>query len=148
MSIARQPERPSDGRLHDVAVESGVLSTDAVLGVLVGEVVLLVVELVAVEPRLLALELLVVATGAHVVAAAARERRVGVARLLLVMVVLVMVVTGRVEAAVVAGGARVIARTVQVVHAQHLDLLFLQALLLLRCCLVQEKNTGQAGDRF
>jgi hypothetical protein len=119
----------SDGRLHDVAVVGGVLSTDAVLGVLVAVVVLLVVELESRRLPMKMLLLLLLLLLARIVAADPGEGRVGVSRLL---------VRG-IETPVVPPCA-VITRTVEVVDAQHLDLLLLEALLLLR--LANSHGTG------
>lgn len=129
----------SDGRLHDVAVVVGVLSTDAVLGVLVGrEVILLVLEVVAQlrRCRLMPMQLLLVPRQrVHVVATDSGKSSVGVTRLLLLldlmMMVVLLVVDRGIEAAVVATRRRVIRRAVQVINAQDLDLFLLQALLLL-----------------
>ena len=70
-------------------------------------------------------------TGRHVVAAYPCERRVSVARLRLLLLLL----GDGLEVAVVAAGVRVVRRTVQVVHAQHLDFLLLETLLLVARCL-------------
>lgn len=126
----------SDGRLHGAAVEVGVLSTDAVLGVLVGVQVVLLVEIELIVPQLgLPVQLVPALAADHVVATDASERGVGVARLLLLLLLLVMlalVLLLLLEGAVVAarGLGRVVARAVELVDAQHLDLLLLEPLLL------------------